>query len=371
MIVHEAENLPIADLTQSDPYVVITHSDKVFLRTHTIYRNHTNPSWGKQVSQSLLSLADELKVEVFDENKSNNDKLLGTVIINLKELAYAEECEDNHLLLTPDGRPAGTIHLSIIKYKFKEFIQITDIVTNSTTTTDSNKNNTNDNNNSSNSNQSVVHYQKWLDHINTSNTLEKPMKNTLIQSLLLTTPIPLGIIYHSLLPDILADAQLQSSGTADLDTVDRHIRTSYGSSSSTTLNINNKYICTSSPPIKRLGIHFITEDSRGGFTMLVIPNRHILWQWTKWLRVAFAYWKGEVAETDLPVCMCLYIYIHMYVYMYVYRHIYMHLCMYVCMYLCMYVCMYLCMYVCMYIGMCVCMNEYNIHIYIYIIAIIY
>ena len=314
MIVHEAENLPIADLTQSDPYVVITHSDKVFLRTHTIYRNHTNPSWEKQVSQNLLSLADELKVEVFDENKSNNDKLLGTVIINLKELAYAEECEDNHHLLTPDGRPAGTIHLSIVKYKFKEFIQITDITStyntnnNTTTTTDSNKNNTN-NNSTTNSDQSVVHYQKWLDHINTSNTLETPMKNTLIQSLLLTTPIPLVITYHSLLPDILADAQLQRSGTADLDTNDHHIRTSYGSSSSTTLNINNKYICTSSPPIKRLGIHFITEDSRGGFTMLVFPNRHILWQWTKWLRVAFAYWKGEVADTDLPVCLRTYMYV--------------------------------------------------------------
>lgn len=45
--IHGGEKLSIADITTSDPYVIVFVGERNIGKTQTIYRNHSNPSWEK------------------------------------------------------------------------------------------------------------------------------------------------------------------------------------------------------------------------------------------------------------------------------------------------------------------------------------
>ena len=74
LYIHGADNLPVADITTSDPYVVASIGDKFLIRTQTVYRNRLNPTWDKKVNTGLLHLRDILTIEIFDENQAVIDK---------------------------------------------------------------------------------------------------------------------------------------------------------------------------------------------------------------------------------------------------------------------------------------------------------
>jgi len=78
-------DLPIADLTTSDPYVSITCNEKLVGKTETIKRNNKRPVWSNNFfSFPLVSIKQTLICRVFDENVHNDDTLMGIVEIDLQ-----------------------------------------------------------------------------------------------------------------------------------------------------------------------------------------------------------------------------------------------------------------------------------------------
>jgi Ca2+-dependent lipid-binding protein len=79
-------NLPIADITSSDPYVELTYMDDVY-RTEIIFRD-LNPRWEDESFDLLvydLSLQ-SATLSVFDYDKTTADDFLGDVQISFKDL---------------------------------------------------------------------------------------------------------------------------------------------------------------------------------------------------------------------------------------------------------------------------------------------
>ena len=81
--VHSANNLPIADITSSDPYVIIYLDDILLGKTKTISRN-LNPKWGRDGQGESFSIASLhinkiLNCYIYDSNTTASDVLLGVV----------------------------------------------------------------------------------------------------------------------------------------------------------------------------------------------------------------------------------------------------------------------------------------------------
>jgi hypothetical protein len=89
LTVHGAENLPIADWTTSDPFITIAIGGRLEGRTKTVYRN-CNPTWGEIFNLKLLHRRSIVVLKVFDEDKGKDDDLLGTVIVDLSDVAVDE-----------------------------------------------------------------------------------------------------------------------------------------------------------------------------------------------------------------------------------------------------------------------------------------
>ena len=89
--VFRAENLPVADFTSSDPFVVINIDNTTIGKTKTISRN-LNPVWGQygegeEFRFDSLHVNKTLVFNIYDANTTTDDVLLGTVRVPLNERA--------------------------------------------------------------------------------------------------------------------------------------------------------------------------------------------------------------------------------------------------------------------------------------------
>lgn len=89
--VFRAENLPVADFTSSDPFVVINIDNTIIGKTKTISRN-LNPVWGQygegeEFRFDSLHVNKTLVFNIYDANTTTDDVLLGTVRVPLNERA--------------------------------------------------------------------------------------------------------------------------------------------------------------------------------------------------------------------------------------------------------------------------------------------
>ena len=89
--IFRAENLPVADFTSSDPFVVLSIDNTTIGKTKTISRN-LNPVWGhygegEQFRFDSLHVNKTLVFNIYDANTTTDDVLLGTVRVPLNERA--------------------------------------------------------------------------------------------------------------------------------------------------------------------------------------------------------------------------------------------------------------------------------------------
>lgn len=83
--IERGEDLPIADYTTSDPYVVVLLNDSEVGRTHTIFKNHLTPFWDKTFQDiPVYSIEDtELLLRVYDEDQRKSDDIMGIIRVGL------------------------------------------------------------------------------------------------------------------------------------------------------------------------------------------------------------------------------------------------------------------------------------------------
>eukprot|EP01031_Cornospumella_fuschlensis_P027295 gene27295-32967_t len=98
IIVRGATNLPIADFTTSDPYVVAYVGEKSIGQTKTIFRNHLRPIWEEVIECNLLHTKNVLKFKIFDEDTGKDPDLLGCVEVSLDDLPVNEMVHDRYLV---------------------------------------------------------------------------------------------------------------------------------------------------------------------------------------------------------------------------------------------------------------------------------
>ena len=89
--IFRAENLPVADFTSSDPFVVVSIDETTIGKTKTVSRN-LNPVWGnngegEKFRFNSLHVNKILVFDLFDSNTATNNILLGTVRVPLNEQA--------------------------------------------------------------------------------------------------------------------------------------------------------------------------------------------------------------------------------------------------------------------------------------------
>lgn len=287
VVIHKAENLAIADITSSDPYVIVSIGKNVFLRTQTIYRNRKNPKWEEKAKIGLLNIYDTLKINVFDENQVSNDKMLGTVSIDMTTIPYNEECEQTLVLVGENGLstpPCGKIYVSLILQKYNTTVCL--------------QSRSPDHHINKISPEVMSYLQSTLTF---HNLQSGPFELSFIRSPFMTlTP---SEISEGRITDILLDVKALVTG--DNEPTQSYSRRNYSICSSTSIDSSN-FRCSPSVPFKKLSILFVkfctvSNSNMATSNILVFRNKHTLWVWTRWLRVAFAFWQGTLAEEDLPM----------------------------------------------------------------------
>jgi hypothetical protein len=94
--VHRATALPVADVTTSDPYVVVKLNEDHTRRTRTIEKS-LNPVWDESFDYPISSTSPlVLKFEVYDTDKNKDDDILGYFEIFLDEFPVQEIHEKSY-----------------------------------------------------------------------------------------------------------------------------------------------------------------------------------------------------------------------------------------------------------------------------------
>ena len=99
---HAGRGLPIADISTSDPYIVLTLDDRVIGKTKTVYRN-LNPEWEESFQIPLLHVNCDISLKVFDEDKLQDDDLMGEVIVDVSALSGGLDIVNHSFLLQKAG----------------------------------------------------------------------------------------------------------------------------------------------------------------------------------------------------------------------------------------------------------------------------
>jgi Ca2+-dependent lipid-binding protein len=113
--VHGAHNLKNTDKFAGapDPYVAVSLNSRTPLgRTRTVH-DTSNPTWNETIYIIITSFTDALTLQVYDYNKYQKDKELGTATFSLEPLEKDNEHENLTLDIMASGRPRGVLQTDV------------------------------------------------------------------------------------------------------------------------------------------------------------------------------------------------------------------------------------------------------------------
>lgn len=306
----EAENLPVADITTSDPYVNIMLGEKLLARTKTVKRNHSHPVWQEEFVFPVLHRSLCLGFKIFDEDIGDDDDLMGEVTIELASLAFDKVLDRQYPVVNCGKFKAkASLHVSIFFQRQEDLVKIVHketaltgsafnaedlqaILPEATIMTDM-----------SDIVMSTLHEilhednEDRIKHINTDFITD--LINDVYTLNPLTCPeIPIDLLQKS---QMLARNKLRlvSSSKCDLDTgsfercpfapLDEH---------SIQINLSAREDVEGSEvkPVVRVD----TLNMQADYILIKLPNRFSVWNWMKWLQVAHQYWTGFLGNNDIP-----------------------------------------------------------------------
>jgi hypothetical protein len=281
-----AENLPIADLTTSDPYVTIMLSEKLEGRTKTVYRNR-NPNWDEKFNLKLLNRRAVLVLKVFDEDSGKDDDLMGNIYIDLSQLSLDQMVQKKYSIVA-----AGTFDTTGAKVEVAILIQPNEAVIKVV--------------------PDAVVAVKSEEHI--ADTIKEIVEECpdvtapegVVNALTgFITDDKIPFFPNDLMRDLLWDASSLTRSTEEsvelLKNNNKLIfnRTEVKFLNASKILLSNK-ACFWHPPIPKhsIQINLCANDSK--FIWIEYPNRLSMWVGCRWLLLLYDFWKGRIKPAELP-----------------------------------------------------------------------
>eukprot|EP01031_Cornospumella_fuschlensis_P034600 gene34600-41898_t len=288
--VKSASNLPVADITTSDPYVVVSMGDKKIAQTKTIYKNHLRPVWDEHFMHFLLHTKNNLQFKIFDEDKGKDDDLLGIVEVKLGDLPLNEIVEKVYPVTNLGSYKANaTLELSLILGRNDRSISII-----STRNRQSEKRTAVDG--------MILEPVNYIRNDFEWNHVPDCVHKTFLD---LAADGHTGYFCRDLVRDLLYDVSyLTKSEGQPMD--------AYGDLSSNFLvrkqsklqNASKLFFKTKEfrrhAPIEQKSIQINLSSDERKFVVITLPNRYCMWAWSKWLQLAYDFWTGETKKSNFP-----------------------------------------------------------------------
>lgn len=322
VIIHSGSNLPVGDITTSDPFVVVSLDERILGRTPTIEKN-LNPIWETSFEKmGLLGIQNSiLQLRIYDEDK-NSDDMLGVINIALRDLIQ-KSCQLYESPLEQSGSmnsiiARGTIKYSILLERNDNIVKIIPFLKFQ-------------NENIASSDSSIEAVEKFFTSCLTEklNRVEcepiiEVLRSYYLESNSDTLHNQMTRDQISLIGDFISDIGSMlalSPNQSEVKTTDQgmldylmecSIKQTPHYVSSTKIELSNpiaskKYSRYS--PLPFVGLLLILEeesdmwsgnDSTTNLYYLKLANKHVMWAMTKWLQLAFDIWHNVMDIQNLP-----------------------------------------------------------------------
>lgn len=289
-----AHNLPIADITSSDPYVTIRLGDKLLGRTKTVYRNRLNPKWDEIFVASLLHVNHVLELKVFDEDIGKDPDLMGSIEINLADVPIGSAFESSYPVVNAVGYKAqATLDISILIGRNENIIQI----------------------------KPSSYFEKYtpIKSIQDNPNLLRYMEEFLVKESCWET-LPdivhktfrdfskegyLSYFSQAAVQDMLYDVAAILNPSEQADIACDYSRVAFFREKLKLINSmklvleSGQYLRNAPIESNSIQINLSADDSK--YVVITLQNRFALWTWVAWLRLAYKYWKDVRPKKSLPV----------------------------------------------------------------------
>jgi hypothetical protein len=274
----EAHNLPIADFSASNPYVVVSIGEKPIGRTKTITRNHLNSEWNEGFYAAVFHVAQHLELFIYDEDKRKADNLLGTVKIDLRCLPMNVMHQATYDI-TSRYKGQATLSLALLigrkdgVFKIYPDALVVDRRMKTMKGFD----------------ELFIDEQRW-------HRAHELVRESLAD--FFSTPGCVLRADRCLMLDLLSDAQSLINDDA-IQEVSYCTRNNLRLVNSTKLNLRdmtfNRFV-----PFTDNTIQIIFGIGDQMSLSLSFPNRFCMWECLQWLQLAYELWNGRLQRSELP-----------------------------------------------------------------------
>jgi hypothetical protein len=287
-------DLPIGDLTTSDPFVVIKLNGKLIGQTKVIYANHRTPEWNEGFFCPVQHVGQKVLLEVFDEDLVTAPDLLGTVTINLRDLTIGK-LETIVFPLKNAGKfkSEGSITVSVLFARREGTISIVPVFSQQQQTNLSSKDHA-----AFDSVQLLHRDCLWQE---THEILKTTFRNFGLetQSHQITLPF-----WRDLLGDVLSLSHPMYKTSHKNTWISKYSVPSFKRIKSrfvysSKLLLDSGLYCRHAP-IESNSIQLNLSPDDAQFILLTLPNRFCMWTWCQWIKLGNDLVNGRVKTNALP-----------------------------------------------------------------------
>ena len=305
MFIHGAENLPIADFTTSDPYVTITIGGRLEGRTKTVYR-HRNPTWNELFNLKLLHRRSVVILKVFDEDRGQDDDLMGTTIINLAEISLDQTVQKKYPVMGYGDfdTKLSKLEVSVTLRSNESVIKVvpddgeisvpdecaTPLSPSSTT---------------SSLEPNIIDVMEQL--VNISNKTSASPAESVVNAVTRFITRDKSVFFsEDLLRDLLDDASSLTKSITDATSQHRACTKTYFNRTALRIINSSKIIlatktCHWHPPLPKNTIQLSLCANDSKFLSIEFCNRLAMWVFTRWIFLLTDFWTGKIKPAELPI----------------------------------------------------------------------
>lgn len=286
IVIYSAQNLAVADITTSDPYVIVYVAEKFIGRTKTIYKNHINPFWNEAFPVGLLHVNSVLHLRLFDEDANTDDDLMGVVNIDISELPINTMLRKSYPIEQAGKLKAkGSLEIGLLLGRNSSVVSII-----------SDEDDMEEKKDTLAAPFEIIPMIKR--ELQLENTLEA-VERTLYR--FYADDLKAKYFHKDVVRDLLhdVDSMLHVENNERPQLMDGLARSKLKLISSTMITMETKE-CISHPPIEDNCLLINLDCGGNKFVLLKLPNRFSVWSWVRWLQLLYDEWTGKVSTAKRP-----------------------------------------------------------------------
>ena len=306
--IHEAENLmSLPDTGTCDPYIIAMIDDKIVGQSSTVSRNHSNPSWEEYFETPLLHCNSKLYLNVLHNRSSEGmsrdyDYILGVIAIDLSTVTLNSTRRYKYPLektlasnISNTSKSKGALTFSMRISKNDNIIRVVSML---------------------DFNDMIKQFEEFnrtkfglsIESILNAIDATDAVRHAVRQSSLVTD---YTLFNYNFIKDVLYDsyaitsmrnlnkgATVRPAATDKDQDIDKTQLIHRPLVTSTYINLEkNTYQYCFYGPIAESCIQLVLQNQS---PILNFPNKHILWTWVRWIRLAYDFWNNNILYQDLP-----------------------------------------------------------------------